>query len=167
MDQNRRSPYCFRKPIRLILTTLVYSLVESPIYDPVTGFGGTGVPGTYTLPPDTPDFANKFYIPSSFVGCVQDGPFASYVIPLGPGKLITDHCLVRGVNDTYKQFITSSAVKNATRLPTFELFRIELEGKPITPTNKMHDGGHIGVGGEMSNFYSSLAGPWLSPSTSK
>ena len=135
----------------------IHSLLESPVFDPVTGFGGSGVPGTYTLPKD-PDGTNKFFIPSSFVGCVQDGPFASYVIRLGPGKLITDHCLVRGVNDTFKQFVTSSAVANATRLSTFELFRIELEGKPITPTSKMHDGGHIAVGGEMSNFYSSLAG---------
>ncbi|KAF8802803.1 Di-copper centre-containing protein [Phlegmacium glaucopus] len=126
-------------------------LLESPVFDPVTGFGGTGVPD--------PGFVNKFFIPSSFVGCVQDGPFASYVIRLGPGKLITDHCLVRGVNDTYKQFFTSSAVANTTKLPTFELFRIELEGKPITPTFEMHDGGHLAVGGEMSNFYSSLADP--------
>jgi tyrosinase len=57
--------------------------------------------------------------------------------------------------------MTTSAVANATRQPTFELFRIELEGKPITPTSKMHDGGHIAVGGEMSNFYSSLAGWWF------
>ena len=140
----------------------LYSLLESPVFDPVTGFGGNGVPGTYTLPKD-PDGTNKFFIPSSFVGCVQDGPFASYVVRLGPGKLITDHCLVRGVNDNFKQFVTSFAVANATKLPTFELFRIELEGKPITPTHKMHDGGHIAVGGEMSNFYSSLAGRlWFS-----
>ena len=142
-------------------TIFVHSLLESPIFDPVTGFGGNGVPGTYTLPVD-PDGTNKFFIPSSFVGCVQDGPFASYVVPLGPGKLITDHCLVRGVNDTFKQFLTSSAIQNTTKLPTFELFRIELEGKPITQDFKMHDGGHIAVGGEMSNFYSSPAGQWLS-----
>lgn len=137
------------------------SLIESPVFDPITGFGGTGVPGTYTLPAD-PERTNKFFVPSSWVGCVNDGPFASYVIRLGPGKYITDHCLVRGVNDTYKQFLTSEVVRNATRQPTFELFRIELEGKPITPTFKMHDGGHVGVGGEMSNFYSSLAGRWFS-----
>ena len=47
---------------------------------------------------------------------------------------------------------------NATHLPTYEEFRIELEGLPITPTHKMHDGGHYGVGGEMSNFYSSPGG---------
>ena len=72
--------------------------------------------------------------------------------------MITDHCLVRGINSTYMQYFTPSAVANATSLPSFEQFRIELEGMPITPTHKMHDGGHLSVGGEMSNFYSSPAG---------
>ena len=136
------------------------SLIESPIFNSVTGFGGDGVPGTYTLPPD-PDGTSKFFTPSSFVGCVQDGPFASYVISLGPGKLITDHCLVRGLNDTFMQYFTSSAVANATRLPTFELFRVELEGRIDPPSLKMHNAGHLSVGGEMSNIYSSPAGRWL------
>ena len=143
-----------------MLTILVHSLLESPIFDPVTGFGGNGVPGTYTLPVDL-DGTNKFYTPSSFVGCVQDGPFASYIVPLGPGKLITDHCLLRGVNDAFKQFLTSSAIQNTTKLSTFELFRIQLEGKPIMQDFKMHDGGYIAVVGDMSNFLSP-AGQWLS-----
>lgn len=102
--------------------------------------------------------ANGVHMPNAFIGCVQDGPFSSYILRLGPGKLITDHCLVRGLNDTYKQFFTSSAVANATRLPTFELFRVELEGKPRTPIYKMHNGGHVSIGGEMTTFYSSPAG---------
>jgi tyrosinase len=89
---------------------------------------------------------------------VADGPFHAYTVRLGPGKLITDHCLVRGINSTYTQYFTASAVANATSLPTFEQFWIELEGRPTTPTAKMHDGGHLAVGGEMSNFYSSPAG---------
>ena len=91
LDADGSKPYVHfyfpRASMRLIF---VHSLLESPVFDAVTGFGGNGVPGAYTLPVD-PDGTNKFYIPSSFVGCVQDGPFASYVICLGPGKLITDH----------------------------------------------------------------------------
>ena len=133
------------------------SFRHSPVFDPTTGFGGNGVPGTYTLPKDEAG-TSKFFDPESFVGCVADGPFHSYTVRLGPGKLITDHCLVRGINSTYMQYFTPSAVANATSLPSFEQFRIELEGMPITPTHKMHDGGHLSVGGEMSNFYSSPAG---------
>jgi hypothetical protein len=36
------------------------------------------------------------------------------------------------------QYFTPSAVENATSLPSFEQFWIELEGMPITPTHKMH-----------------------------
>ena len=89
---------------------------------------------------------------------MEDGPFTSYTLHLGPGKFVTDHCLARGINITYTEFFTPSAVANATSLPTFEEFRIELEGKPFTPTHKMHGGVHVAVGGEMSNFYSSPGG---------
>lgn len=132
-------------------------LLEASVFDSATGFGGNGVPGTYTLPPD-PDGTSKFYDPQAFVGCVQDGPFASYVIRLGPGKLVTDHCLVRGVDDSYKKYITSTEVAKLMSLPKFEQFHVELEGKPVTADHKVHTGGHDAVGGEMTNFYSSPAG---------
>ncbi|KAF8155707.1 tyrosinase [Crassisporium funariophilum] len=134
------------------------SLINAPVFDPITGFGGNGVPGTYTLPPD-PVHASKLYNPEAFVGCVADGPFATYTLRLGPGKMVTDHCLVRGIDDKYKEFITSSAVANTTKSETYELFRIELEGATVTPTHKMHDGGHLAIGGDMSNFYSSPGDP--------
>ena len=56
------------------------------------------------------------------------------------------------------QYLTSPAVTNAASLPTFEKFRIGLQGMPIMRTNNVHDGVHLAVGGEMSNFYSSPAG---------
>jgi len=55
-------------------------------------------------------------------------------------------------------YITNAAKLNATIQPTFELFRIELEGGSQTRTRKMHDGGHVSVGGDMSDFYSSPGG---------
>ena len=74
------------------------SFHKSPVFDPATGFGGTGIggtgiPGTYTLPKDVAG-TSKFFDPESFVGCVTDGPFYSYTVHLGPGKSVTDHCLV-------------------------------------------------------------------------
>lgn len=133
---------------------------DSPVFDPVTGFGGDGVPNTYQLPENFLEPPSRVPInPYSWRGCVQDGAFAKYPISLGPGKLVTQHCLVRSINNTYSQYLTSHAVRNATRQPTFELFRIELEGRPITPTPKMHDSAHVLVGGDMGNFYSSVADP--------
>ena len=127
------------------------------MFDPISGFGGTGVPGTYILPED-PDGTSKFFDRASFVGCVQDGPFASRIIPLGPGKLVTDHCLVRGVDDGYKSFISSRSVASTMKFASYFEFHVDLEGEPITPSHRIHDGGHVAVGGEMSNFYSSPGG---------
>jgi len=96
---------------------------------------------------------------TAFLGCIQDGPFKDYQLSLGPGKLVTTHCLTRGIDPTDRIYLNSAAVKNTTDCPTYETFRIELEGEPITPTHKMHDGGHAGVGGDMSNFFSSPGDP--------
>ena len=53
-------------------------------------------------------------------------------------------------------YITSTAVANATIQPTFEIFRVEIEGNP--PIIKAHGGGHLGVGGDLGNLYSSPGG---------
>ncbi|KAF9553546.1 tyrosinase [Agrocybe pediades] len=131
--------------------------LNSPIWDPETGFGGNGVPGTYTLPP----YGNDSRIrPDEFVGCVQDGPFADYTLSLGPGKLVTNHCLVRGFNSTAARiYLTASQVANTTSQISFEEFRIQLEGGSQTLDRKLHDSGHTSVGGDMSNFYSSPGDP--------
>ncbi|KAF9553969.1 tyrosinase [Agrocybe pediades] len=131
--------------------------MNSPVWDPITGFGPNGVPGTYTLPPFTND---SHIFPDAFRGCVQDGPFAYYTLNLGPGKLATEHCLVRGFNTTAAtRYLTPQQVANTTKQETFETFRIELEGGDQTPDRKIHDGGHISVGGDGSNFYSSPGDP--------
>ena len=139
---------------------MLFGTHNSPVLDPIPGFGGDGVPETYTLPQDTKDtnFASSRIKPTAWKGCVGDGPFKDYTLHFGPGQLVTDHCLTRDIRDDASIYLNSTAMANATRLPTFELFRIELEGEPITPDHKMHDGGHYGVGGEMSNFYSSPGG---------
>ena len=89
----------------------------------MTGFGGDGIPGTYTVPPDLANIS--LIIPS---GCVQDGTFASYTLEMGPGLLATEHCLTRGLNHTLSSYLTSSAVAQVMSLPTFDQFRVELEG---------------------------------------
>jgi hypothetical protein len=47
-------------------------------------------------------------------------------------------------------------------LPTFDQFSVQLEGSPaFAPDHRAHDGGHVAVGGEMSNFFSSPGGKQL------
>ena len=53
------------------------NLTASPVFDPVTGFGGDG---------------------SGNNSCITDGPFANSTLHLGPVYEITDHCISRSLN---------------------------------------------------------------------
>lgn len=137
-----------------------------PIFDNDTGFGGDGVPGTYTLPPD-PDNIGATASPSPemlppalvYKGCVQDGPFANLTLHLGPGKLITERCLVRGFHPLWRRQLDSAAVNRVLASNNFEEFRVNIDqGK-----SGLHGGGHPIVGGEMSNLYSAAGGAYMYP----
>ncbi|KAJ7484381.1 tyrosinase [Mycena latifolia] len=99
------------------------------------------------------------WVPGTGGGCVTTGPFASYNLSLGPGTIPTNHCLTRAFNNEYAWALSSAQIANTTKQPTFENFRIELEGQPATPTMKLHDGGHFAVGAEMLDTYSSPGDP--------
>jgi len=131
---------------------------KSPIWNPIIGFGGDGVPGTYTLPPD-PANTSKILPEYFYHGCIKDGPFADYTIKLGPGLLVTEHCLTRGVNDTFSVYLNSSMISYVLSFPTFDEFRVQLEGMPEPPDIGPHGGGHVAVGGDMTNYFSSPADP--------
>lgn len=122
---------------------------NSPIFDPVEGFGGNGL--------DVPD-ANGTIVPGAGGGCVTNGPFASYMLSIGPGQNVTNHCLVRRINDRLVQYGTTAQVQNTTIQTTFELFRQEAGGAFKPPPYKIHDVGHASVSGEMGNIYSSPGG---------
>ncbi|KAL0948838.1 hypothetical protein HGRIS_008961 [Hohenbuehelia grisea] len=133
-----------------------HSIVQSPIFDPIFGFGGNGI----DIPGYDGAFHNMSFIPGwTGGGCVTDGPFASYNLSIGPGTLVTNHCLTRSFNTFALDFITSKQVANTTKQPTFEQFRVELEGTPVTSDFKVHDGGHLSVGGEMNDRWSSPGDP--------
>ena len=102
--------------------------------------------------------ASELIFPEEFRGCVQDGPFANLTLRLGPGVHRTTHCLTRGIGNVDSIYLNSTAIANATKSATFEVFRVQVEGKPITSDHRMHDGGHFAVGGDMSNVYSSPGG---------
>ncbi|KAJ3526902.1 hypothetical protein NMY22_g9986 [Coprinellus aureogranulatus] len=131
---------------------------QSPIFDPVTGFGGDGVPGTYTLPPDPKNESDTFPGAGSFIykGCVQDGPFKNWIVHLGPGKMNTEHCLVRGMQEFARQAYTTSNVDRILKAETFEDFRNLADELTM---RGIHGSGHLLVGGEMTNTYSAGADP--------
>ena len=135
---------------------------KSPIWDPLTGFGGDGVPGTYVVPTD-PDPTNSSRIfPELYHGCVKDGPFADYTLKLGPGLLVTEHCIARGVGAAAVSiYLNSTTIAYTLSLPTFEQFRVELEGTLVPFILGPHGGGHGAVGGDMANFFSSSGGKYL------
>lgn len=108
------------------------------------------------LPPNIP--LDELVFPDKWRGCIHDGSFANYTVRLGPGKQITTHCVVRQIDDTYAAYLNSKAIAELMQCPTFAIFRYQLEGMPETTNHRIHDGGHLSVGGEMSNQYSSASG---------
>ncbi|TFK24177.1 Di-copper centre-containing protein [Coprinopsis marcescibilis] len=130
-------------------------LKNSPIFDPVTGFGGDGVPGTYKLPPDPK--GESFAGNSNYKGCVGDGPFAGVLVHRGPGKMITTHCIVRGIDESWRRGVVSTNVNNIiTTSTSYERFRLAIDD---FMRGHIHGSGHGIVGGEMLNIYSAGAGP--------
>lgn len=134
--------------------------ITSPVFDPVYGFGGNGV--------DVPGYAGQFdnltHVPGYSTpgiggGCVVDGPFASYTLSLGPGTLVSDHCLQRAFNENFTPYLTTTQLDSTMALTDFESFRTVLEGiKTIPAAFGLHAGGHFAVGGEMNDVYSSPGG---------
>ncbi|TFK21692.1 Di-copper centre-containing protein [Coprinopsis marcescibilis] len=130
-------------------------LKNSPIFDPNTGFGGDGVPGTYKLPPDPK--GESFTNVGNYKGCIGDGPFKGVMVHRGPGKLITTHCIVRGIDESWRRGVVSSNVNNIIQTSaTYERFRLTIDD---LMRGHIHGSGHGIVGGEMLNIYSAGADP--------
>nr|ATU82297.1 tyrosinase [Macrocybe gigantea] len=110
---------------------------SSPVFDSHAGFGG---------------------LRGDANGCVANGPFRNYTLSLGIGQVVNDHCLTRNFRKDVLPFLTMMQVANTTKQPTFEQFRTELEGDPAS-TPKIHDSGHLVIGGDMSDLYSSPGDP--------
>lgn len=93
----------------------------SIVLDPVHGFGGDGR-------------AND--------SCITDGPFANYTNALGPGYLITDHCIDRNISDEASKLSGQGYVDICYTNTTFETAWPCMEANP-------HQGGHSGIGKEV------------------
>ncbi|KAH6639890.1 hypothetical protein C7974DRAFT_450209 [Boeremia exigua] len=134
---------------------------NSPIFDPITGFGGNGdyingtkenpLPGVTSTLGDIPvDVEDR-----SGGGCLSNGPFANLSIHMGPGfnTSYNEWCIRRDfVPSVFMAAGHSTAVDAAMSHTTFGAFSQQSEA-----TN--HGAGHIGVGG----LYGVLTDVWASP----
>ena len=138
------------------------SLSQSPVFDNDIGFGGDGVPGTYTPPTD--DDGTLFPITDFlYKGCVQTGPFANITLHVGPNKRFTDHCLVRGhVLAELQGVLSQPFVDLALGQPDYDNFWNNVDGLPFKTEPRIHDAGHAYIGGDMSSFYTSPNGAFFS-----
>lgn len=112
-------------------------LASSPIFDPVTGFGGDGSPtGEITV--------------GKHGRCIVDGPFAG-VQALWYDVKYQPHCLSRGFrNDNGAgkmdgKDVSKSSIDRVLSLETYEQFVREMEVR-------VHDAIPFGIGGDFETF---------------
>jgi hypothetical protein len=122
--------------------------LESPIFDPVSGFGGNGkkVPGADPLKDH----------------CLFDGPFANRTLRIGPyGKMVTNNtrCLRRNLNPRVAEINASKKVlSRILKSKTYADFCLRISGAGVLPPKPgqpreflgdLHSVGHGGIGGEV------------------
>ncbi|KAK4129026.1 Di-copper centre-containing protein [Parathielavia appendiculata] len=134
---------------------------SSPVFDPVTGFGGNGdfIPGDPTNPFEVPGRTGG--------GCVKDGPFAGIpdLVHLGPRDSVTynPQCLKRDFSPYFAgRYLALNQTQLTLAAPDFGWFDRLVEGGPSFEASGAHGGAHYGVGGtygQMGDLYTSPADP--------
>ncbi|KAF2400676.1 Di-copper centre-containing protein [Trichodelitschia bisporula] len=132
----------------------------SPIFDPVTGFGGNGAGGTVPIT----DLQAALFGPP--VGnCINDGPFASRTLWLGPSYTFnqTARCMKRNIQGAFGNTAQSwsANVVPCLQKQTYAEFAAAVDTDTGATGNFLgiHGGGHYGTGGEMLNLWSSINDP--------
>ena len=131
-------------------------LENSPIFDPVLGFGGNGAlaPGNFTNPaPGLP--VPPFDIPGhTGGGCIPNGPFKDFVVHLGPGPNVNpvSRCVRRDfAPGVFREWGGPANFSYTISQSTFGWL-----GRTAELT--VHSAGHGGIGGlygDMVDTYSS------------
>lgn len=112
------------------------NLLQSPVFDPTTGFGGGGSQ------------------------CLTDGPFKNWVIhvPAGTGTQRGDRCLSRALNPGIAtQWLRKDIEFQCMAQKDYGWFSVYLEGDPFQNYG-IHGGGHFAVGGSAGDVYTSNTG---------
>ncbi|KAF8253192.1 Di-copper centre-containing protein [Wilcoxina mikolae CBS 423.85] len=127
------------------------NLTESPIFDPVFGFGGNGA---YN-PNATQFFGSK--------GCITSGPFKDTKIHLGFGNDTAynpGRCITRNIQTFTTKWLNPRHQELTLQQPTYEEFQGFIEGAGnISLNSGIHGGGHLTVGGDMLNVWTSPVDP--------
>ncbi|KXN80929.1 Tyrosinase [Leucoagaricus sp. SymC.cos] len=133
--------------------------VESPMWDPITGFGGNG-------PFVEIDPSNPFAVPGrTGGGCVQDGPFKNMTVRMGPVGDVSGNprCLSRDFSPYFAgRYLGRNVTKHTLAQPDYGWFARVVEGAPSFDDSGVHGGGHFGVGGtlgEMGDQFNSPSDP--------
>lgn len=150
--------YCGAQPYwDWTLDTPAERWASSPVFDPVTGFGGNGayVAGDPADPSAVPGRTGG--------GCVTDGPFAGIgdLVHLGPRDRVTynPQCLKRDLSPYFAgRYLAMNQTQLTLSQPDFGHFDRVVQGGPSFETSGVHGGGHYGIGGNFGLFSSA----WLS-----
>lgn len=120
--------------------------MTSPIFDPVSGFGGNGakIPAT--------DKSSPYSHSPNGGGCITDGPLKNLTLRIGPyGKMVAGkpRCLRRDLNPlAVEGSATKKTLSTILNAKTYSKFSSSLSGA-------LHNVGHGGIGGEVSQPLSS------------
>ena len=132
--------------------------VNSPVFDPIYGFGGNG-------PFIEVDPSNPFAVPGrTGGGCVTTGPFVNMTVRMGPANDTRGNprYLSRDFSPYFAgRYLGANVTKLTLSQPDFGWFDSVVEGGPSFDASGLHGGGHYGVGGtlgEMGDLYNSPAG---------
>ncbi|KAK3997446.1 tyrosinase [Cladorrhinum sp. PSN332] len=143
------------------LDTPAANFASSPVFDPVTGFGGNGP----FIPSDPP---GPFEVPGrTGGGCVVDGPWAGLndTVHLGPMEsyAYNPQCLRRDLSPYFAgRYLALNQTLLTLSQPDFGWFNTLVEGFPSFEASGVHGGGHYGVGGtlgQMGDLFLSPADP--------
>lgn len=115
--------------------------MASPIFDPVSGFGGNGAKMNVN------DKSSPYSHSSNGGGCITDGPLKNRILRIGSyGKMVANNtrCLRRDLNPlAVEGSATKKTLGSILKANTYAKFSTSLNGA-------LHNVGHGGIGGEVS-----------------
>ncbi|KAK8073633.1 Tyrosinase-like protein orsC [Apiospora phragmitis] len=125
------------------------AVVESPIFDPIHGFGGNGpyIANTTGFPED---WQTMTPVPNrTGGGCIEDGPFVHVNVSMGPGNHTgyTPHCLRRDLSPwLVTQALNASKLAFVMEAEDFWHLDHRIEGFSLEIADmSLHGGAHLGL----------------------